>query len=220
MIKPVSRMLQTLEGLYPDAKTELQHQSPFELLIATMLSAQCTDARVNMITPRLFMRFPGPENLASAGVDEIEELIRECGLYHTKAQNISRTAKILVEQWNGQVPADRDRLMTLPGVGRKTANVVVSNAFGQDAIAVDTHVFRVAHRLGWSRANDPDGTEQDLMRVIPKSQWSRAHHWLILHGRRVCTARHPQCDACPLTRDCPRVGVGGKPVAVGRAMKS
>jgi endonuclease-3 len=208
MTKKVGRMLGLLDQLYPDAKTELQHNSPFELLIATMLSAQCTDARVNIITPRLFARFPGVGSVAQAPIEDIEALIRDCGLYHTKARNISRTAQILVEQWGGHVPADRDVLMTLPGVGRKTANVVVSNAFGHDAIAVDTHVFRVAHRLGWSHAKDPDGTEADLMRVIPKAQWSRAHHWLILHGRRVCTARSPHCGGCPLLSDCPRIGLG------------
>lgn len=204
----VDHMLARLDQLYPDAKTELQHNSPFELLIATMLSAQCTDERVNMITPRLFARFPDVGSLAEASVEEIEALIRDCGLYHTKARHILRTAQILVKQWQGEVPHDRSLLMTLPGVGRKTANVVVSNAFGEDAIAVDTHVFRVAHRLGWSLAKDPDGTEEDLMRVIPQAQWSRAHHWLILHGRRVCTARNPHCDLCPLTGDCPRIGVG------------
>jgi len=201
------RILARLEALYPDAKTELAFSTPFQLLVATMLSAQCTDVRVNLITPRLFSHYDDAAALARAPLESIEELIRDCGLFHTKARNLKRTAQILIEQYDGEVPADRDRLMTLPGVGRKTANVVVSNAFGQDAIAVDTHVFRVAHRLGWSDARDPEGTEQDLMQEIPQHQWSQAHHWLILHGRRVCTARNPRCGNCLLATDCPRRGV-------------
>lgn len=207
MSRKILRMLDQLESLYPDAVTELDFTTPFQLLVATMLSAQCTDRRVNMITPRLFSRYPDAASMASASVEDIEALIRDCGLFHTKARNILATARILVERWEGEIPPDRDQLMTLPGVGRKTANVVVSNAFGQDAIAVDTHVFRVSHRLGWADAKDPDGTEQQLMRAIPKKKWSRAHHWLILHGRRVCLARSPQCEACVLARDCARVGV-------------
>lgn len=213
MTKKVQRMLAALEALYPDAKTELQYETPFQLLVATMLSAQCTDVRVNLITPRLFSRFEDARALADAPVPVIESLIRDCGLYHTKARNIRSTAAQLLERWNGEVPADRDSLMSLPGVGRKTANVVVSNAFGHDAIAVDTHVFRVAHRLGWSKAKDADGTEQDLMRVIPRGKWSSAHHWLILHGRRVCAARLPKCHECVLAEDCPRVGVAARATA-------
>lgn len=207
MTAKVNRMLAQLDELYPDARTELQHETPFQLLVATMLSAQCTDARVNLITPRLFPRYPDAASMAGGSIEAIEELIRDCGLYHTKARNIYRTAQLLVEQWDGQVPDNRDLLMSLPGVGRKTANVVVSNAFGHDAIAVDTHVFRVAHRLGWSSAKDADGTEKDLMRIIPQKKWSRAHHWLILHGRRVCVARNPRCSQCVLAKDCAKIGV-------------
>lgn len=207
MNKKVARALSALDALYPDPKTELHYQTPFQLLVATILSAQCTDTRVNLITPRLFARFPDATAMAEASVESIEELIRDCGLYHTKARNIKSTAMRLVERWQGQVPTNRDVLMSLPGVGRKTANVVVSNAFGQDAIAVDTHVFRVAHRLGWSKAKDADGTERDLMRILPKHTWSKAHHWLILHGRRVCQARRPRCGDCVLADDCPKLGV-------------
>lgn len=203
----VRRSLTALEALYPDAATELHYHTPFELLVATMLSAQCTDKRVNLITPRLFSRYPGVDDLAQAEVSDIEELIRDCGLYHTKARNIRETARLIRDQYGGQVPSERDLLMTLPGVGRKTANVVIANAFGQDAIAVDTHVFRLAHRLGWSRASDAIGTERDLMAVIAQPYWSKAHHWLILHGRRVCQARRPLCHECVLAADCPRVGV-------------
>lgn len=207
MNRKVERILAELEGLYPDAKTELHYETPFQLLIATMLSAQCTDVRVNMITPRLFSRYPDAVTMAQATIPAIESLIRDCGLFHTKARNIHNTAQLLIQRWDGQVPDKRDVLMTLPGVGRKTANVVVSNAFGQDAIAVDTHVFRMAHRLGWSKAKDADATERDLMRIIPKKKWSKAHHWLILHGRRVCVARNPRCAECVLFADCSRVGV-------------
>lgn len=214
MTPKVKRILDQLDALYPDAATELHFETPFQLLVATMLSAQCTDKRVNMITPRLFARFPDAVSVSAATVEEIEDLIRDCGLFHTKARNVLKTARLLVEQWGGEVPADREQLMTLPGVGRKTANVVVANAFGQDAIAVDTHVFRVSHRLGWAQAKDPDGTEEELMRAIPKKQWSQAHHWLILHGRRVCVARSPLCHECVLLKDCARVGVDA-----GRAVR-
>ncbi|PSR23125.1 MAG: endonuclease III [Sulfobacillus acidophilus] len=204
---PVARSLAALQTLYPDATTELKFETPFQLLVATMLSAQCTDVRVNLITPRLFQHYPTAQAMAQASVESLEDLIRDCGLYHTKARNIRASAEILVKQWDGQVPQDRDLLVSLPGVGRKTANVVVANAFGQDAIAVDTHVFRVAHRLGWADAKDADGTERQLMQLLPKKRWSRAHHWLILHGRRVCTARNPHCQSCVLNEDCPQIGL-------------
>lgn len=212
MTKRVDRVLATLDALYPQAGTELHFTTHFELLIATMLSAQCTDRRVNMITPRLFREYPNAAALAAAPIEDIERLIRDCGLFHTKARNIRKTAEIVTNTWHGEIPSDREALLTLPGVGRKTANVVVSNAFGHDAIAVDTHVFRVSHRLGWADAKDADGTEQQLMRRIPRRTWSRAHHWLILHGRRVCTARNPRCAECVLEPDCPKIGV--KPLQV------
>lgn len=208
MTDRVRRVLAALASAYPNAVTELDYQTPFQLLVATMLSAQCTDRRVNMITPRLFARYPDAASLAEADLATLEELIRDCGLYRTKAKNLKRMAELLLEHHQGEVPADRALLMALPGVGRKTANVVVANAFGQDAIAVDTHVFRVAHRLGWADAKDADGTERQLMAIIPRSKWSQAHHWLIWHGRRVCAARKPRCDSCLLQRDCPRIGVG------------
>jgi endonuclease-3 len=203
----VRRVLAHLARAYPNAATELHYHTPFQLLVATMLSAQCTDRRVNMITPRLFARYPDAAALAAADLATLENLIRDCGLYRTKAKNIKRTAELLVERHQGEVPADRNLLMALPGVGRKTANVVIANAFGQDAIAVDTHVFRVTHRLGWADAKDADGTEGQLMTVIPREQWSQAHHWLIWHGRRVCTARKPRCNVCFIASDCPRLGV-------------
>ena len=203
----VNEILRIFSELYPNPATELVHDGPWQLLVATLLSAQCTDKRVNMITPRIFSRYPAPKDLATAVVPEVERLIQDCGLFHSKARNLIASAQIIVRDFGGTVPADRDLLMKLPGVGRKTANVLLANCFGVDAIAVDTHVFRLAHRLGWSHAKDVLGTEEDLMRMIPKPLWSQAHHWLIYHGRRVCTARKPQCDTCPVQALCPQMGV-------------
>ncbi|PSR29028.1 MAG: endonuclease III [Sulfobacillus thermosulfidooxidans] len=203
----IETILRIFSELYPNPTTELIHDGPWQLLVATMLSAQCTDKRVNMITPRIFARFPAPEDLAKASPTEVEMLIKDCGLFHNKARNLIATAKRIVEDYGGQVPSDREALMTLPGVGRKTANVVLANCFGVDAIAVDTHVFRLAHRLGWTQAKDVQGTEEDLMRVIPQKQWAKAHHWLIFHGRRICSAKHPDCERCPIQGLCPQIGV-------------
>lgn len=203
----VKKVLQALDTLYPDAATELNFETPWQLLVATILSAQCTDKRVNIITARIFPRYPEPADLANICAAEIEDMIRDCGLFRNKARNLWETAQIIAHQWDGKIPTDRDTLMSLPGVGRKTANVVISNAFGQAAIAVDTHVFRLAHRLGWSLAKDPLKTEEDLMQIIPKKYWSRAHHWLILHGRRVCGARNPQCSQCVIGAWCQQIGV-------------
>jgi endonuclease-3 len=200
---PVDKTLAVLQQLYPNAQTELVFSSPWQLLVATLLSAQCTDKRVNLITPRLFARFPDPKQLAQASQEEVEQLIRDCGLYRTKARHLIQTAQTLVERYGGVVPNSLDDLMQLPGVGRKTANVVLANAFGVPAIAVDTHVFRVSHRLGWSQAKDPQGTERDLMALIPQPLWNQTHHWLIFHGRRVCRAVRPQCDGCALNSVCP-----------------
>jgi endonuclease-3 len=198
-------VLATLKATYPDARTALHYATPWQLLVATMLSAQCTDRRVNQITARLFQECPDAASLARLTPEEIAERIKECGLFRTKAEHLHRTAQLVLERWGGEIPptVTREELMALPGVGRKTANVVLANAFGQPALAVDTHVFRVAHRLGWSTARDADHTEADLMRLIPRRQWSAAHHWLILHGRAVCHARHPRCDICPVARWCP-----------------
>lgn len=213
MRRPVVRpILARLDQLYPNPTTELVHETPWQLLVATMLSAQCTDKRVNLITPRIFAKYPDALSLASVSVDEIEDLIRDCGLFHTKAKNLSLTAQMVTSEWGGRVPPDRDALMRLPGVGRKTANVVLSNAYGVDAIAVDTHVFRLAHRLGWSSAKTAEATEADLMRILPKKYWSRAHHWLILHGRRVCKATRPSCETCVVNPWCPKVDVAVSPL--------
>lgn len=199
---PVRRILKALEGMYPDARCGLVFNSPFQLLIAAILSAQSTDAMVNKITPHLFARFPGPADLASVDPDELAEEIRALGLFRSKARNIVACCRILVDEYGGEVPRKREALERLPGVGRKTANVVLSNAFGEPAIAVDTHVFRVANRLGLADARTPLETERQLMHCIPRRYWSQAHHWLIYHGRRVCRARRPLCTECGLAVFC------------------
>lgn len=188
--------------LYPDARAELDYTNPWELLVATILSAQCTDVRVNMVTPALFERAPNPETAAAMPLKEIEEYIRTCGLYQSKAKNIWGAAQMLLDDFNGEVPSTREELMRLPGVGRKTANVVLSNAFATPAFAVDTHVFRVANRIGLVTAKNVDETERQLMKVVPEEWWIHAHHALILHGRRVCKARSPQCSECVLNGTC------------------
>lgn len=195
-------VLDILEKTYPDATTELVHKNPYELLIATMLSAQTTDKQVNKVTPGLFERFPDAKALAEADISKIESLIKTCGFYKTKARNIKEACRIIVKEYGGRVPQTMEELTDLPGVGRKTANVVLSNAFGVDAIAVDTHVFRVANRLGLAQSGDVRGTEEQLMENIPREKWSRAHHWLIHHGRRICKARRPKCEECPLAEVC------------------
>jgi len=200
--KHYDEILAILENEYSDATTALHFRSPFELLVATILSAQCTDKQVNKVTAELFQRYNTPEDFAALDQEILEGLIKSCGFYKTKARNIIKTSQILVEQYQSKVPAEIDELQKLPGVGRKTANVVVSNAFGQDAIAVDTHVFRVSNRLGLATAKDVFETEKQLMENIPRKKWSRAHHWLIYHGRRVCTARNPKCEICPLKEYC------------------
>jgi endonuclease-3 len=168
-----------------------------------MLSAQCTDARVNMVTPALFKRYPTAEAMAAAEPGELEPYIKTCGLFTTKAKNIVGASRLIVERHGGKVPNTMEELLELPGVGRKTANVVLAVGFDQDAIAVDTHVFRVANRTGLTRAKTPAQSEQQLMRVVPKDEWSQAHHWLIHHGREVCHARNPECIRCVIVDLCP-----------------
>ena len=167
------------------------------------MSAQCTDARVNLVTPEVFKRFPTPASLADAKQRELERLIHSCGFFRSKARNLIAAARMLVERHDGHVPKAMDELLELPGVGRKTANVILAVAYGEDAIAVDTHVFRVANRLGLARAKTAAKMELALMRVVPKSQWSHLHHWLIYHGRRICHARKPACASCVVVDLCP-----------------
>ena len=196
------KILLELETLYPEAGPELVFSNPFETLIATILSAQCTDKRVNLVTHDLFKRYTCAADLARLTPEELEPIIRTCGLYHNKARNIIAACKKIVDEHGGEVPGNWDALCALPGVGRKTANVVWANAFGGDAIAVDTHVFRVSNRLGLADATTVEKTEIQLQQVIPQKLWSRAHHWLIYHGRRVCAARQPKCAECTLNTLC------------------
>lgn len=187
---------------FPEARCELEFNTPFELLIATILSAQCTDERVNLVTASLFAEANTPEKIIKLGQTGLENKIRSLGLFHNKAKNILAACKVLVEKFKGQVPGDLELLKELPGVGRKTANVVVSNAFGIPAIAVDTHVFRVAHRLGIAQGKTPEKVEEELKQLFPRDRWSLIHHLLIFHGRRICSARKPRCEECPVSRKC------------------
>ncbi len=198
-----TRVLEALHDLYPDAATELAFGTPFELLVATVLSAQATDVSVNAATPHLFAAYPDARAMAQATPEAIEPYIKTIGLYRNKAKNVAKLARILVAEHGGEVPNDFDALVALPGVGRKTANVVASNAFGRPGIAVDTHVGRLARRLKFTSQENPDKVELDLMKVLPEDEWIFAHHALILHGRRVCDARKPDCEACTLKADCP-----------------
>lgn len=202
--------LKRLSEVYHDDSTMLHFTSPFTLLVAVILSAQCTDKRVNVITSRIFPRLASPEKMGALRQEELENEIRDCGLYKAKAKNLLGMCHMLIENYGGEVPVDFDELVKLPGVGRKTANVVRSVAWGYPAIAVDTHVFRVANRLKLAVGTTPLEVEKGLMKAIPKKDWSAAHHWLIWHGRRVCTARKPACETCFLQDICPSCTVGKK----------
>lgn len=187
-----------LASLYPNARPELNFSNPYETLIATMLSAQCTDRRVNVCTAKLFKRFPDAHAMAALAPEELEPHIRECGLYRNKAKNIVAACKALVERYDGEVPSDREALTALPGVGQKTAGVVLMAAFGDPQIPVDTHVFRVSRRIGLADANTPEKVEEQLRALLKKEEWALDHHLLIWHGRRVCHAQKPECEKCPL----------------------
>ncbi len=202
-----ARILEVIDRLqveYPDAHCELDHENPFQLLTATILSAQCTDARVNMVTPALFARFPTPEDLAGARQEEVEEIIRSTGFYRNKARSLLGMAAALVDRHGGEVPAEMEALVALPGVGRKTANVVLSNAFGKaEGVVVDTHVGRIVRRLGLTKETDPERVERDLMRLIPREHWGSLEHLLIFHGRAVCKAPRARCGGCAVADLCP-----------------
>lgn len=204
----VARVVEVLLDAYAEATTALDHENAYELLAATILSAQCTDARVNQVTPALFARYPTPNALAKAEVPELVGLIRSTGFFNNKAKSLLGMATALVEEHGGEVPADLEALTKLPGVGRKTANVVRGTLFGQPAVIVDTHCSRLAKRLGWTREDDPVKIEHDLMRVLPETQWTDVSHALVLHGRAICHARKPRCLECPLGEElCPSYGV-------------
>jgi endonuclease-3 len=193
---------------YPDARCELDFNSPLELLIATVLSAQCTDVRVNAVTPVLFNRFPTLETLAAAKLSEVEEIIYSTGFFRSKAKNIKELANKILNDFGGEVPNDLAQLVTLPGVGRKTANVVLGNAFGIPGLTVDTHFGRLSRRFGWSDQTDPVKVEKDVAELIPEKEWTLLSHKLIWHGRRICHSRKPECGICPLAKLCPSAGIG------------
>ncbi len=197
----VQEVLRRFRALYPDAKPELHFSNPYETLISVMLSAQSTDVQVNKVTPVLFAKYPEVRALAEANVEDVFLIVRSCG-FKSKAANIVQASRLILLRHAGQVPDSMEALTALPGVGRKTANVVLANAFQQPTIAVDTHVFRVSNRIGLAQAKTVEETERQLMRAIPKADWIEAHHWLIYHGRRVCKARNPACETCAIAPYC------------------
>jgi endonuclease-3 len=199
----IKTILQTLSARYPVVKTQLEHGTPFQLLIATILSAQCTDSQVNKVSKNLFYAYPDPEALARAPLGQIKKIIYSTGFYNNKAKNIKACALALVNEYGGVVPEDMERLVTLPGVGRKTANVVLSAAFGQDTIVVDTHVMRISNRLGLTDKTDPVKIEYELMAIIPRKAWNAFSLQLIYFGREICDAKKPLCLECPLFKICP-----------------
>ena len=201
------RVLRALAKLYPDAHCALHHDGALQLLVATILSAQCTDERVNKVTPALFKRFPAAADFAAAELPELETLIQSTGFFRNKAKNIKDCGAAIVEQFDGEVPGNLEDLVTLPGVGRKTANVVLGNCFGVPGITVDTHVGRLSRRLALTVQDDPTKVESDLMAILPKKEWTDFSHRMIFHGRQVCFARKPACDRCAMNGFCPRIGV-------------
>ena len=196
------QILERLEEMYPEAKAELVFSNPYEMMVATILSAQCTDKQVNRVTPAVFARYPDANAMADAKVEDLYPMVKSCG-FKSKAGNIIAACRIIRDEHGGQVPDTREELTKLPGVGRKTANVVLSNAFGIPAFAVDTHVLRVSNRLGLCRADTVEETERQMTSLLPEEKWGQAHHWLIWHGRRVCKAQRPLCAECGLKDLCP-----------------
>lgn len=198
----INKIIQILSEIYKGAKCGLDYRTPYELLIATVLSAQCTDERVNIITSELFKKYNTPESMTKLSQEELGHLIKSCGLFRNKSKNILEASKDIINNYGGSVPDTFEELVKLKGVGRKTANVVLSNAFNTPTIAVDTHVFRVSNRIGIAKGKTPNKVEDELMRVIPKEKWSEMHHYLIWHGRKICKARKPQCETCPIAPYC------------------
>lgn len=208
LVRRARKINRILAGVFPDARCELDFRSPLELLVATILSAQCTDVRVNMVTPALFARYPTAEDYANADPDELEQLIKSTGFYRNKAASIQGMARAVCSDYHGEVPHRMKELVTLPGVGRKTANVVLGNAFDTPGITVDTHMGRIARRLGLTDQDDPVAVERDLMTLLPRKEWTLFSHRVIFLGRRVCKARRPACGVCPVARYCPSFGIG------------
>lgn len=202
-MKHAVKILTGLKNAYPDAGCSLSFRSPLELLVATILSAQCTDVRVNKVTPKLFQQFCSAKDYAAAPIEQLEEAIRTTGFFHNKAKNIQNACRRIAEEFGGKVPDTMESLVSLPGVGRKTANVVLSNGFGRnEGFVVDTHVFRLSHRLGLAEGKTPEKVEQELMKLFPQTDWAFLSHALILHGRKFCKARNPICTCCPLKKHC------------------
>jgi endonuclease-3 len=208
LVRRARRINRDLAELYPDAHCELDFEAPLELVAATILSAQCTDRRVNVVTPTLFARYRTAEDYASADREEMEKIIMSTGFFRAKTNNLIKLGQALCDRFGGEVPRTMDELVSLPGVGRKTANVVLGNAFGVPGITVDTHFMRLARRFGWTTATDPVKIEHEIGELIPRKDWTLLSHRLIWHGRRVCHARRPACGACPLARLCPSYGEG------------
>lgn len=205
--KRMGEILAILKREYPDAHCSLVYSSPFQLLAATVLSAQCTDERVNRVTPGLFKRFPTPAAMANAEIEELESLVRSTGFFRSKAKSLQDLSRALVQEHGGVVPKNREALTQMRGVGRKTANVVLGVAFGVPALVVDTHVGRLSRRMGFTREKDPVKVEMKMMEIVPETDWTLYAHLLIDHGRKICMARKPTCEVCPVQNLCPRVGV-------------
>jgi endonuclease-3 len=221
LVRRARRMGRILGETYPDAHCELEFQTPYQLLVATILSAQCTDVRVNMVTPQVFAAYPTPADLAAADRAELESMIESTGFFRAKSASLQGMAARLVEAYGGDVPGRLKDLVTLPGVGRKTANVVLGNAFGVPGITVDTHFGRLSRRFGWTEAEDPEKVEAEVGSLFPKSDWTVLSHRMIWHGRRVCHSRTPACGACPLAQLCPSFGEGQTdPVKAAKLVKA
>ena len=201
--KDAVAIIEELKNMYPDAKCSLDFKTPFQMLVAVVLSAQCTDERVNKTTPSIFEKYPGPIDFVNMNIAELENLIHPCGFYKTKAKNLKKTAEILVQKYNGKVPDNMEELMSLPGVGRKSANVIMLEAFNKpQGIAVDTHCKRISNRMGFSKESEPEKIEQDLLKVVPKEYYKDVNHLFIWHGRNTCTAQKPKCDSCKVRKHC------------------
>lgn len=218
LVRRARRINRELAALYPEAHCELDFATPLQLAVATILSAQCTDQRVNQVTPALFARYPDAESLAAADRTELEEVIRSTGFYRNKASSLIGLGQALCDRFGGEVPGRMGQLVTLPGVGRKTANVILGNAFDVPGITVDTHMLRLSRRFGWTSASDPVEVEQDLCALFPRSEWTMLSHRVIFHGRRRCHARKPACGACPVAQWCPAYGEGPTDPVVAAAL--
>ncbi|MFA6213823.1 MAG: endonuclease III [Candidatus Micrarchaeia archaeon] len=205
------KIVTLLKRAYPDAKCSLVHTTPLQLLVATILSAQCTDARVNIVTPALFRRYRSAKDFSEADISELETLVRSTGFYHNKAKNIRASCRIIAEKHKGQVPRTMEEMLKLPGVARKTANIVLGNAYGVvEGVPVDTHAIRISHLLGWTRERQQEKIERDLMALLPRKDWLRISDLFVHHGRAICIARRPKCEMCPVNKLCPKVGLKKK----------